>query len=203
MAQPANQTGKKASPPQNAAPPKRPLHPLLGLFIVALYGVLPLLVGQSGSEMMTLYGLATVCLVLTYYDLTQLRLPNVWVGVLALLGLAVFARGSDPLYSLVTKALTAVAVTLAFYLFITLYARLRNRSGMGMGDVKFIGAAAIWLPLTVLPLFLVIASGLAICSLLLIAVIQRKSWDEISKTRFPFGPFLCFSLFISYILPIL
>ena len=71
----------------------------------------------------------------------------------------------------------------------------RNKDGLGLGDVKFLAAAGVWL-----------ASGLAFVPFLffsgVLGIVSALLWKLVSKDeRFPFGPGLALSLFIGVIFP--
>lgn len=65
-----------------------------------------------------------------------------------------------------------------------------GRVGLGMGDVKFAGAAATWLSPFNFPVFLL---GASISALLYFAVLHHRHPDP-RNVRVPFGPFLSLSL---------
>ncbi|MCP1539448.1 prepilin peptidase [Methylorubrum extorquens] len=74
------------------------------------------------------------------------------------------------------------------------YARLGGRTGLGLGDVKFIGAAAAWTGLAGLPLMILVASLSALAAFGL-AVLAGRRLDGAS--RLPFAPFLALGLHVA------
>ena len=72
-----------------------------------------------------------------------------------------------------------------------LYARLRRRTGLGLGDVKFLRAATAWTGLEHVPVLILIASGTALAALALDALSGQRIG---AATRLPFGPFLAIGL---------
>lgn len=139
-------------------------------------------------------------LVLSAIDLDHLRLPNPLVAGLAVFGLAgsiVSQMTGEPLVPLVGLGPTGLlAHPLAASILGALlgaglsgsiaagYGALRGKRGLGMGDVKFLGALGLFLGPYVL-LALMIGSMLGAVSGLLGA--RGRS---LSETRIPFGPWL-------------
>ena len=127
----------------------------------------------------------------TVFDLRRRIIPDrVNVALLAL-GLAVAAwREPEP----VALVLRLGEAGLAFVLFLglrALHARLRGRVGLGLGDVKFLGAASVWTGLAGLPLLVFTGSVTALGAILA----GRLAGARITAaTRLPFGPFLAFGL---------
>ncbi|KQT59708.1 peptidase A24 [Methylobacterium sp. Leaf456] len=106
-------------------------------------------------------------------------------------GLAVATlREPDPAALAACLAQAAVAFGLLWALR-ALYARLRGRTGLGLGDVKFVGAATAWVGLAGLPFLILIASTAALVALALAALAGRQITREF---RLPFGPFLAVGL---------
>lgn len=124
-------------------------------------------------------------------DLRRRIIPDGLNLALLLAGLA-FMTVRDP--SLDSVLARAGEATLAFALgwsLRALYARLRGRTGLGLGDVKFLGAATAWTGPEPLPILILIASGTALASLGLAALAGRRIG---ATTRLPFGPFLALGL---------
>ena len=72
-----------------------------------------------------------------------------------------------------------------------LHARASGRIGLGLGDVKFIAAAAAWTGLAGLPVLILVASLSALAAVGLMALAGRTIGRE---TALPFGPFLALGL---------
>jgi leader peptidase (prepilin peptidase) / N-methyltransferase len=75
------------------------------------------------------------------------------------------------------------------------YARLRGIQGLGLGDVKFTGAAGLWIGATGLPWMMLIAALSGLAWSLLLGVANGK-WD--ARQRLSFGPHLCLGLFAAW-----
>jgi len=75
------------------------------------------------------------------------------------------------------------------------YAQIRQREGLGFGDVKLGAAVGAWLPLDVIPLCFAFATSAALVSI----VIAHWRGHSIERaTRLPFGAFLCPSLWLMF-----
>lgn len=74
------------------------------------------------------------------------------------------------------------------------YKLLMKKNGLGMGDVKFITVAGLWLDIPHLVSFFFFAGIFGICTAIL--------WRILGKgARFPFGPALAASLFLTLFFP--
>lgn len=123
-------------------------------------------------------------------DLRERRIPNLLNALLAATGLA-FVMFTAPSWRAVLTALAApLAVLTMFLALIWVMKLLRRRGTLGLGDVKFLAAASIWVGFVGTTLVFVVASLLA-----LIFTLARAPWRRIDfKTAIPFGPFLAVSL---------
>jgi leader peptidase (prepilin peptidase)/N-methyltransferase len=75
------------------------------------------------------------------------------------------------------------------------YARIRQREGIGLGDVKLAAAVGAWLPLDTVPL----CFGIAVSGALVMVVFAHLRGDEIDRTmQLPFGAFLCPALWLTF-----
>jgi leader peptidase (prepilin peptidase)/N-methyltransferase len=76
-----------------------------------------------------------------------------------------------------------------------IYAQIRDEEGLGLGDVKLAAVGGAWLSLSVIPLWLGLASAAALLSVGL-ARLRGQAIDR--TTRIPFGAFLCPALWLVY-----
>lgn len=127
-----------------------------------------------------------VTLPIALIDLRRQRIPN---GLtLALFGGGLVLGGPEAFGAALVGAAVAYAL---LYGLRAAYARLRGRTGLGLGDVKFVAAAIPWIGLPGLPVMILVASFGALAALLL----QRLSGRTIrADTRLAFGPFLVLGL---------
>ena len=130
---------------------------------------------------------------LTLYDHFTMRLPNVLTATLAITGLLhAFVTGRD-----MSPFLVGVATGfLVLFLLSLAYEKLRGRQGLGMGDAKFLGAAGAWVGWAGLPPVLLIASLAGLGGFLVKSVAERACNPA---KAIPFGPFLCFGLWLTWL----
>ena len=126
-------------------------------------------------------------------DARTRRIPNASVAALALLGLACNMTpllGMDLPYvqGLKSCAVVALGVTAAFLAFEAIWRAVSGRgAGLGMGDIKLIGAAALTLGAWILPC-VVVACVLA-------SVVETLRGNK----AFAFGPYLCTTFAVCFL----
>jgi leader peptidase (prepilin peptidase)/N-methyltransferase len=86
------------------------------------------------------------------------------------------------------------AIGAIFWLLRRLYFAFRKIQGLGLGDVKFLAAAGIWVGVAGLPMLLLVA---ALTALACVAVMQLTGRQLTAQTSMSFGPFLAIGLLIS------
>jgi leader peptidase (prepilin peptidase)/N-methyltransferase len=134
--------------------------------------------------------LALASLLLAWIDLRRGIIPD-WLNLaIAALGLARIAITDD--WPLVLSAAAEGILTGAIvWLLRWLYFRLRQRHGLGLGDVKLLAAAAIWVGIAGIPLLLLVASLAALAA----AGILHLAGEKMTRqTALPFGPFVALGL---------
>jgi len=105
-------------------------------------------------------------------------LPDVLLIILAILGLLRFGGN---------HAMSALILGILAYGLYKLYPLLKEKEGLGLGDVKMMAVTGLWLEVFQIPLFLMIAGvgGIGIAFL----------WRNLKKgPRFPLGPALALGL---------
>jgi leader peptidase (prepilin peptidase) / N-methyltransferase len=85
---------------------------------------------------------------------------------------------------------------LLFWLVRYFHMRLRQRLGLGLGDVKFAVGATAWVGLIGLPWLILIASISALATMI---VFQLAGRNQTYETRIPFGPHLCTGLLATWL----
>ena len=131
---------------------------------------------------------------LIWADISYLILPDVVNAALAISGvmqsifLGKMSLTDATLGALLGSSMLSV-VALSFHL-------RKGYAGLGMGDIKFAGAAGFWVGWQGIPLMLLLASlsGLAFA-----VIILNERGQHDPKRRIPFGPFLCGSTFTIWI----
>ena len=142
---------------------------------------------------------ALLCLlsgVLAWIDIRHGIIPDWLNATIAGLGLskAVVAGG-------VLAGLDAVcegaAIGVVFWLLRRLYFAFRKIQGLGLGDVKFLAAAGLWIGVAGLPILLVVAT---LTALACAGVMQFTGRQLTAQTSMSFGPFLAIGLLFAWVL---
>ena len=134
---------------------------------------------------------------LAYVDWRTFRLPNVITFPLIFLGIAFNAFSDLRLTSPNSAFFGAFLGYTLLWALNTGYRLLKNRNGIGMGDVKLLAALGAWLGWSALPNILLIASIAGI-----IGGIAWLKWrGHHLQQAFPFGPFLAIAGIIELLWP--
>jgi leader peptidase (prepilin peptidase)/N-methyltransferase len=96
-----------------------------------------------------------------------------------------------------SRAMEALIAVLCAILLRLCYRFLRSRDGFGLGDVKFVGVAALWVGLPMLPLMLIVAVFSAFGTILLL---RRQGGELEGGDAIPFGPHLALGLWLTFLL---
>jgi leader peptidase (prepilin peptidase) / N-methyltransferase len=141
---------------------------------------------------------APLCLLCAALALTDIRrgiIPNGFNLSIAGLGLFKAVVMSD-----VTAALEAgcegAAIGLIFWLLRRCYFVLRKTQGLGLGDVKFLAAAGIWIGIAGMPTLLLVATLAALAAA---GSLQLAGRAMTRQSSLPFGPFLAIGLLLAMI----
>jgi leader peptidase (prepilin peptidase)/N-methyltransferase len=152
--------------------------------------------------------LGAVCLsALLVIDLRSQRLPDPLTLLLGLLGLGFHTLHNFDLTPLATLLAGAILGALLLYALRAFYFRRRGIEALGLGDVKFVAAAGLWVGID--GIFLVIAGGalLTLAGLALQSLLRHRRlvWPD-GRTRIPFGPGLILAsvaVFLIQVFPLL
>jgi leader peptidase (prepilin peptidase)/N-methyltransferase len=145
---------------------------------------------NSPSLLLTLILLA----VLAWISLVDVRhgiIPD-WANA-AIAGAGFFRAWLQIGPSIPEAALAALFALCAFSFLRSIFVRCRGYPGMGLGDVKFLAAAATWTGFIGLPTLILIAS---VSGLLLVIVRSLFGYSTPQTARLPFGPHLAAALAI-------
>lgn len=128
--------------------------------------------------------------VLAWIDIRHGIIPDWLNSTIAGLGLskAVIAGGALAGMEAVYEGAVIGAV---FWLLRWLYFALRKIQGLGLGDVKFLAAAGVWVGVSGLPMLLLVA---ALTALVCAGVMQLAGQRLNGRTAMSFGPFLAIGL---------
>lgn len=137
--------------------------------------------------------LCLLCAVLAWIDIRDGIIPD-WLNLaIAGLGLAKILLTGDS--SAATEAIGEGAVIAGvFWLLRRLYFAFRGIQGLGLGDVKFLGAAGIWVGISGIPLVVLVAT---LTALTCVGVMQASGRAHTARTSLPFGPFLAAGLLLT------
>jgi leader peptidase (prepilin peptidase) / N-methyltransferase len=134
--------------------------------------------------------LCALCAVLAWIDIRHGIIPD-WLNLaIAALGLLTIILSEDRAAAIQALG-EGVAVGAAFWLLRRLYFALRGIQGLGLGDVKLLGAAGIWVGVAGIPMLLLVATITALAS---VGVMQLSGRTLTAQTSMSFGPFLAAGL---------
>jgi leader peptidase (prepilin peptidase) / N-methyltransferase len=143
--------------------------------------------------------LATLMLAIAVIDRRRLIIPDQLNALAFVAGIAeVGLRAEAPAGEAIALAFLRAAVMFgAFFAFRDGYRRLRGIEGIGLGDVKLAGVAAVWLDWSNLPVVVDVAALSALAS----ALFGRLKGKKYSLTsRLPFGAFFAPAIWICWLL---
>ncbi|WP_456638556.1 prepilin peptidase [Bradyrhizobium sp. USDA 10063] len=115
---------------------------------------------------------------------------NLTISILGVVQAMVFGNPTDAFGALGEAA----AVAVIFLLLRRLYFLLRQTEGLGLGDVKFLAAAATWVGINGIPTLLLIATLTALAAA---GGLQLAGRQVKRQTSMPFGPFLALGLLLT------
>lgn len=137
--------------------------------------------------------LCVLCIAVAWIDIRHGIIPD-WLNLsIAALGLLRIFLTED--VSATAAALGEGAIIGAvFWLLRRLYFAFRGIQGLGLGDVKFLGAAGIWVGVAGIPMLLLVAT---ITALACVGAVQLSGRALTAQTSMSFGPFLAIGLLVT------
>lgn len=137
-----------------------------------------------------------LCIVLAWIDIRHGIIPD-WLNLaIAGLGLSKALLVDGPMAGL-EAACEGVAIGATFWLLRRLYFAVRKIQGLGLGDVKFLTAAGIWVGVAGLPTLMLVA---ALSALACAGAMQLAGRQLTAQTSISFGPFLAIGLLFTSVL---
>jgi leader peptidase (prepilin peptidase) / N-methyltransferase len=131
--------------------------------------------------------------ILTWIDIRHGIIPD-WLNLaIAGLGLSKAWLIGGPLAGL-EAVCEGAAIGMAFWLLRRIYFAFRKIQGLGLGDVKFLAAAGIWVGIAGVPMLLLIA---ALTALVCAGLMQLTGRQLTGQTSISFGPFLAIGLLLT------
>jgi leader peptidase (prepilin peptidase)/N-methyltransferase len=140
---------------------------------------------------------ALLCLlsgVLAWIDIRHGIIPDWLNATIAGLGLSKAVVAGGVLAGL-DAACEGAAIGVVFWLLRRLYFAFRKIQGLGLGDVKFLAAAGLWIGVAGLPILLVVAT---LTALACAGVMQFTGRQLTAQTSMSFGPFLAIGLLFAW-----
>ena len=142
-----------------------------------------------------LAALCLSCSAVAVIDIRRGIIPNGLNLLIAGLGLANAVVTGGAMAGLEALG-EAAAVGAIFWLLRRLYFALRKIQGLGLGDVKLLAAATVWIGVLGIPMLLLIATLTALAA---VGSRQLAGQDMTRQTSLPFGPFLAIGLLATFI----
>ncbi|ABD88557.1 peptidase A24A, prepilin type IV [Rhodopseudomonas palustris BisB18] len=145
-------------------------------------------------------GLALIMLAIAVVDRRRFIIPDVLTATALALGIvnAIVAGRDDAGAALVDATLRAMVLGLMFLSLRMIYARLRGRQGIGLGDVKLAAVAGLWLGWSTMP----IAVEIAAVSALMVYAARRYILRHAVRrsSRLPFGLYFAPAIWLGWLL---
>lgn len=138
------------------------------------------------------FGLGATLLLLSYIDLRTGLLPDLLTLPLIIAGLGYAALGG------LDWRLALAGAVIGYLLIAGLAAfwrRTRGYEGIGLGDAKLLAAGGAWVGAMLLPLILLFASAVGLVAVL---IVSKRPRPQDSHAAIPFGPALCFGVWICW-----
>jgi leader peptidase (prepilin peptidase)/N-methyltransferase len=137
--------------------------------------------------------LCLLCSTLALIDIRHGIIPD-WLN-LSIAGLGLLKTAvAGGLAASAEATIEAVVIGLVVWLLRRLYFAWRKIEGLGLGDVKFLAAAAPWVGIAGIPMLLLIA---AIAALVTVGGLRLAGQAMTRQTSLPFGPFLAMGLLLT------
>jgi leader peptidase (prepilin peptidase) / N-methyltransferase len=148
---------------------------------------------SQAPGMVVIVFFALLCLLsagLAWIDIRHGIIPD-WLNLtIAALGLSKAVILGSPLAGL-EAACEGAAIGVIFWLLRRLYFAFRKIQGLGLGDVKFLAAAGMWVGVAGLPMLLLVAAVTALAGA---GVMQLTGRPLNAQSSISFGPFLALGL---------
>jgi leader peptidase (prepilin peptidase) / N-methyltransferase len=161
--------------------------------VIAAVALLPIV----GETTYTLAAWATLCLLaaaITVHDLATMLIPDRYTLGIVLVAFAEWLAASGDPEALAVRAEGALLLGGVLWLFDVLYERLRGQTGLGMGDIKLLGASALLVGISGAGVQIMLAASAALIFIALRAMRLRRPLRAAAKV--PFGTFLAPALVI-------
>ena len=151
---------------------------------------------MSSVKLIAVGTLLLILIPVIVIDLRERRIPN-WLNLaLAATGLLAQSLAAATFRDVLMALIAPAAIAALFLGIIALMNLVRHPGTLGLGDVKFLAAASLWVGFVGSTMVFVIASLLALGFML-----ARAPWHSLDlKRAIAFGPFLAVSLMLVFVL---
>ena len=137
--------------------------------------------------------LCVLCAAIAWIDIRHGIIPD-WLNlVVAVLGLLRIFLIEDA-WAAVGALGEGVVIGAIFWLLRRLYFAFRGIQGLGLGDIKFLTAAGIWVGVAGIPMLLLVAT---LTALTCVGAVQLSGRALTAQTSMSFGPFLAIGLVVT------
>lgn len=137
--------------------------------------------------------LCLFCTAVAWIDIRDGIIPD-WLNLaIAGLGIVKIILSSD-FVAAIEAVGEGMVIAAIFWLLRRLYFAVRGVQGLGLGDLKFLGAAGIWVGVAGIPLVLLVAT---VTALACAGVAQLSGRALTAQTSLSFGPFLAAGLLLT------
>jgi len=191
-------------PTQRPDSRRREIGAIAAICALAIAAVLVSLAAAPGLAGVLGAALALDVLAIALIDARRFIIPDeLTIAALVLgiinAGLDAWPEGwSAAMQSIGAALLRGAVLAGAFFALRAVYARLRGREGIGLGDVKLAGAGGVWLAWATIPVAIEIA---ALAALAVYVVRQFAGGKTMTVTaRMPFGLFLAPAIWLGWVL---
>ena len=186
-------------PPPDTFPDVR-VRPQIALVLITgltvVYGLAFITLGAAqkgeGAAIYASFCLGAGLLVLSYIDLRTGLLPDLITLPLIVAGVG-YAALIDDAWGLALAGAFVGSGLIAGLGYIWRYAR--GYDGIGLGDAKLLAAGGAWAGLTMLPVILLIASGIGLLGAVFVA---QKAQTAEQRVAIPFGPSLSLGIWVGW-----
>lgn len=146
---------------------------------------------SAGLKIAVFVFLCSVAGMIAWTDYRKMIIPD-WINLLTASS-GIFVSVVLLRAPLLQVALGSLVVLFLGWLIARVYKGLRGHHALGMGDIKFLGAAAAWTGLVGMPWLLMIASFGGLTHIFVKGLLGHTT-DRM--TRIPFGPYLASGLIL-------
>jgi leader peptidase (prepilin peptidase)/N-methyltransferase len=143
--------------------------------------------------------LAVVTILIAFFDWRGFIIPD-WLNAAGfLLGLvhAVILTPGAISWALEMAMARALVAAFVFLTLRVVYAAVRGRQGLGLGDVKLAAVAGAWLDWSTLPMAIELAASTALCAYVLRQLFLGRR--VLAQSRIPFGFFFAPAIWICWL----